>query len=131
MLFFENLNRDFGTLGIGIVQIGLQIRTCRPRIRLYANFGKFGCITSPKNNQLACFFIVTLYKTEIWQYGKLFTRSKCDKFSLVSQKIQLSMNLTNTIVLKKPYKFLMSIFIKISRNFQYFKRRQNIEINSQ
>ena len=56
MLFFENLNRDFGTLGIGIVQIGLQIRTRRPRIRLYANFGKFGCIISPKKNQLACFF---------------------------------------------------------------------------
>ena len=57
MLFFENLNRDFGTLGIGIVQIGLQIRTLRPQIRLYANFGKFGCIISPKNNQLKCFFL--------------------------------------------------------------------------
>ena len=57
MLFFENLNRDFGTLGIGIVQIGLQIRTRRPRIKLYANVGKFGCIISPKNNQLACFFL--------------------------------------------------------------------------
>ena len=56
MIFFENLNRDFGTLGIGIVQIGLQIRTGRPRIRLYANFGKFGCIISLKNNQLVCFF---------------------------------------------------------------------------
>ena len=56
MLFFENLNRDFGKLGIGIVQIGLQIWTRRPRIRLYANFGKFGCIISPENNQLARFF---------------------------------------------------------------------------
>ena len=56
MLFFENLNRHFGTLGIEIVKIGLQIRTRRPRIRLYATFGKFGCIMSLKNNQLACFF---------------------------------------------------------------------------
>ena len=40
MLIFENLNRDFGKLGIGRVQIGLQIWTCRLRIRLYANFGK-------------------------------------------------------------------------------------------
>ena len=54
--FFENFNRDFGTLGMGIVQIGLQIRTRRPRIRLYAYFGKLGCIISFKNNQLACFF---------------------------------------------------------------------------
>ena len=61
MLFFENLNRVFGTLGIGIPQIGLQIRTRRLRIRLYANFGKFGCISSLKNNQLAGFFLVTLY----------------------------------------------------------------------
>ena len=58
---FFNLNRDFGALGIGIFQIGLQIRTRRPRIRLYANFGKFGYIISPENNQLACFFLVTLY----------------------------------------------------------------------
>ena len=57
MLFFENLNRDFGTLGIGILQIGLRIRNRRPQIRLYANFHKFGCIISPKNNQLACFFL--------------------------------------------------------------------------
>ena len=54
--FFENFNRDFGTLGMGIAQIGLQIRTRRPRIRLYANFGKFGCIISLKNKRLACFF---------------------------------------------------------------------------
>ena len=45
---FENLICDFGTLGKGIVQIQLQIRTRRPRIRLYANFGKFGCIISIK-----------------------------------------------------------------------------------
>ena len=56
MQFFENLNRDFGTLGIGIVQIRFQIRTRLPRIRLYANFGKFSCIISLKNNQLSCFF---------------------------------------------------------------------------
>ena len=55
LLFFENLNRDFGILGIGIVQIGLQIWTLRHRIRLYANVGIFDCIISPKNNQLACF----------------------------------------------------------------------------
>ena len=61
-LFFENFNRNFGTLGIGIVQIGLQIGTRRPRIRLYVKFGKFGCIISLKNNQLACFFLVTLYE---------------------------------------------------------------------
>ena len=54
--FFENFNRDFGTLGIEIVKIRLHIRTRRPRIRLYANFGKFGCIISLENNQLACFF---------------------------------------------------------------------------
>ena len=47
---------NFGTLGIEIVKIWLQIRTRRPRIRLYVNFGKFGCIISLKNNQLACFF---------------------------------------------------------------------------
>ena len=57
---FENFDRDFGTLGIEIVKIRLQIRTRRPRIRIYADFGKFGCIISVKNNQLACFFIVTL-----------------------------------------------------------------------
>ena len=56
MLFFENLNRDFGTLGKGLVKIGLQIRTRRPRIRSYANFCKFGYVFSLKNNQLACFF---------------------------------------------------------------------------
>ena len=50
MLFFENLNRDFGTLTIGIAQIGLQIRTRRPQIKLYANFGKFGCIISIKKS---------------------------------------------------------------------------------
>ena len=55
-LFFENFNRDFGTLGIKIVKIWFQIRTRRPRIRVHANFGKFGCIISLKNNQLACFF---------------------------------------------------------------------------
>ena len=58
--FFENLKQDFGTFAIGIVQIGLQIRTRRPQIRLYASYGKFGCIISPKNNQLAYFFFVTL-----------------------------------------------------------------------
>ena len=58
--FFDDFDRDFGTLGMGKAKIGLQIRTRRPRIRLYANFGKFGCIISPKNNQLACFFLVTL-----------------------------------------------------------------------
>ena len=42
------------TLGIGIAEIGLQIRTRRLGIKLYANFGKFGCIISVKNNQLAC-----------------------------------------------------------------------------
>ena len=54
--FFEDFNRNFGTLGIEMIKIWLQIRTRRPRIRLYANFGKFGCIISLKNNQLACFF---------------------------------------------------------------------------
>ena len=54
--FFENLDRDFGPLGIEIVKIRLQIRTRSPRIRLYANFGRFGCIISPENNELACFF---------------------------------------------------------------------------
>ena len=54
--FFGNLNRIFGTLGIKIVKIWFQIRTWRPRIRLYANFGKFGCIISLKNKRLACFF---------------------------------------------------------------------------
>ena len=39
--FFENFDRDFGTLGIEIPKIGLQIRTRRLRNRLYANFGKF------------------------------------------------------------------------------------------
>ena len=58
--YFLKILIAFGTLDIGIVQIGLQIRTRRPRIRLYANFGKFGCIISLKNNQLAGFF-VTLY----------------------------------------------------------------------
>ena len=53
--FFENFDRDFGTLGIEKVKIWLQIRTRRHRIRLYANFGKFGCIISLRNNQLACF----------------------------------------------------------------------------
>ena len=56
LLFFENLNRDFGTLGIGIVQIRLQFRTRRPRIRLHANFGKFDCMVYIKNNQFAYFF---------------------------------------------------------------------------
>ena len=56
MPLFENFDRDFGTLGMGIVKIRLQIRTCRPGIRLCANFGKFGCIISVKKNQLACFF---------------------------------------------------------------------------
>ena len=46
--FFGNFERDFGTLGIGIAKIGLQVWTSRPRIRLYANFGKFDCIISIK-----------------------------------------------------------------------------------
>ena len=54
--FFENFDRHFGTLGIEIVEIWLQIRTRRRRIRLYANLGKFGYIISLKNNELACFF---------------------------------------------------------------------------
>ena len=58
--FFLNFDRDFWTLGIEIAKIWLQIRTRRHRIRLYANFCKFGCIISLENNQLACFF-VTLY----------------------------------------------------------------------
>ena len=58
--FFENFNREFGTLGMELIKIWLQIRTRRPLIRFYANFGKFGCIISLKNKQLACFF-VTLY----------------------------------------------------------------------
>ena len=41
---------------MGIVLIRLEIRTRRLRMRLYANFGKFGCIISLKNNKLACFF---------------------------------------------------------------------------
>ena len=57
---FENFDRYFGTLGIGIVEIRLQIQTSSLQIRLYTNFGKFGCIISVKNNQLACFFIVNL-----------------------------------------------------------------------
>ena len=56
MPFFENFDRDFGTLGIELAKIGLQIRTRRPRNRLYANFGKFDCIISLKNDQLAGFF---------------------------------------------------------------------------
>ena len=71
MLFFENLNRYFGTLGMRIVQIGLKIWTRRPRIMLYANFGKFGYIISPKNNQLACFFLVTLYLYRLEKHGKI------------------------------------------------------------
>ena len=60
MLYFENFDKDFGTLGIEVAKIGLRIRTRHPRNRLYANFGKFSCIISLKNNQLACVF-VTLY----------------------------------------------------------------------
>ena len=33
--FFENFDRNFGTLGIEIAKIGLQIQTRHPRIRLY------------------------------------------------------------------------------------------------
>ena len=44
------------TLGIGKAKLGVQIQTRRRRIRLYTIFGKFGCIISLKNNQLACFF---------------------------------------------------------------------------
>ena len=38
---FENFDRDFGTLGMEILKIGLQIRTRRLQNRLSANFGKF------------------------------------------------------------------------------------------
>ena len=61
MPFFRNFERDFGTLGRGIAKIGLQIRTRRPKIRLHANFGKFGCIISIENNQLACTGQTRLY----------------------------------------------------------------------
>ena len=37
---FKNFDLDFWTLDIGISKIGFQIRTRRPRIRLYGNFGK-------------------------------------------------------------------------------------------
>ena len=49
--FFENFNRDFGTLGIEIAKIRLQIRISHNRIRLYANLDKLSCIISPKNYQ--------------------------------------------------------------------------------
>ena len=57
LLFFENFDHDFGTLGIEIAKIGVQTRARHPRIRLYANFGRFSFIISLKNNQLACFFL--------------------------------------------------------------------------
>ena len=53
---FENFERDFGTLGLGIIKIWPQIRTRRLRNRLNANIGQFSCINCPKNNQLAYFF---------------------------------------------------------------------------
>ena len=39
---------------MGVLKIGLQIQTRRPRIKLFANFGKLGCIISVKNDQLSC-----------------------------------------------------------------------------
>ena len=30
--FFESFDRDFGTLGIGMIKIGFQTRTRRPRL---------------------------------------------------------------------------------------------------
>ena len=45
---FENLDRDFETLGIGIAKIRLQIRSLRSRNRLYANFGQLSSINSQK-----------------------------------------------------------------------------------
>ena len=59
---FENLAANFGTLGVGIVKIGHQIRTRCSWIRIHANFSKFGCIISHKDNQLACFFGHPAYK---------------------------------------------------------------------
>ena len=54
--FFENYDRALWTLGIGIAKTGLRIRPRRPRIKLYANFGKSGCIIPLKNSHLARIF---------------------------------------------------------------------------
>ena len=54
--FFWSFERSFDALDIGIAKVGLQIRPRFPRIRLYVNFGKFGCIISIEDNQLACSF---------------------------------------------------------------------------
>ena len=56
LLFFTNVDRDFGTLGIEIAKIRLQIRISHNRIRLYANLDKLSCLISLKNYQQACFF---------------------------------------------------------------------------
>ena len=78
--FFENFNRDFGTLAIVKAEIGLQIRTHRPRNRLYANFGMFGCIIYLKNKRLAWFFffghpvfytIVIFFTFVIWRNSSI------------------------------------------------------------
>ena len=46
----------FDKTSLRIAKIGLQICTLLPQQRLNANVGKFGCIISLKNNQLAWFF---------------------------------------------------------------------------
>ena len=90
--FFENFDRDFGTLSIEIAKTGFQIWTRHLRIRFYANFCEFSCVISLKNNQLACFFghpviNVNVYETIIfgpsasrnascfvWWWGKSVSR---------------------------------------------------------
>ena len=56
---FHNFDRYFWTLGVGIAEIGLQIMTRRPSVRLYGNFGKFIYVIILRNSQLA-YFLVTL-----------------------------------------------------------------------
>ena len=76
MAFFENFDRDFGTLGIGIAKIRLQIRTRHPQNGLYANFGKFSYIISVKNNRLGCVFWVTLFTGALKFRDDIFLQKK-------------------------------------------------------
>ena len=69
--FFDNFDRDFGTLGIGKAKIRLH-----PRNRLCANFGKFSYIISVKNNRLGCVFWVTLYTGALKFRDDIFLQKK-------------------------------------------------------
>ena len=114
LLFFEIFDPNFGTLGMGIAKIGLQIRTWRPRTRLYGNLYKFGSIISFK-----------IKKMSILDSSVTFCVIKTLR-SIHQFNIQLKLYKDQTHYLTKQgvlkYKYTPSIFINFWFEINFFKK---------